>query len=278
MSSRGIQAFLAHLRNAGKPRRKGVTTWGVTPGHRYSPLDQITGRMSEPWRSRGVGSRFHTDPARGNLKVRAYDRGVLYTPTAFTGGGHRPGTAKTIWTFTPNPANLAEQHRPSAAGPRVLDRWRSEAVFPTRSTGGAIDQREDRAEPIPLSAETDRDVEERLVEVARFRLSVHRRRLRCRRRRHRADRWGVTAPNKEATPVTSAVTTCARQAALDLSHDSASRRDATRPGKPAHGSTPATPALAMRAQMELGYVYLPVERRRTISRVIDSGTICSAKA
>jgi alkylhydroperoxidase family enzyme len=86
------------------------TTWGGDAGFtRYSPLEQINkdnvGTLEVAWRWKSLpqGSR-----PEGNLTATPIMiDGVLYTPT----GVHQvaaidPGSGRTIWTFTPSPADL----------------------------------------------------------------------------------------------------------------------------------------------------------------------------
>lgn len=86
------------------------TTWGGDAGFtRYSPLDQINkdnvGTLEVAWRWKSLPHGSRPD---GNLKATPIMiDGVLYTPT----GVHQvaaidPATGKTLWLFTPNPANL----------------------------------------------------------------------------------------------------------------------------------------------------------------------------
>ncbi len=86
------------------------TTWGGDAGFtRFSPLDQINrnnvGQLKVAWRWKSLSHGSRPD---GNLKATPLMiDGVLYTPT----GVHQvaaidPGTGFTRWIYTPKPANL----------------------------------------------------------------------------------------------------------------------------------------------------------------------------
>jgi quinoprotein glucose dehydrogenase len=87
-------------------------TWGGDAGYmRYSPLDQInkdnvkTLEIAWRWKALPQGTRPDSNLKATPIMID----GVLYTPT----GVHQvcaidPGTGKTLWTYTPSPANLAD--------------------------------------------------------------------------------------------------------------------------------------------------------------------------
>jgi glucose dehydrogenase/alkylhydroperoxidase family enzyme len=86
------------------------TTWGGDAGFtRYSPLDQITrenvGTLEVAWRWKSLPQGSRPD---ANLKATPLMiDGVLYTPT----GVHQvaaidPGSGKTIWIYSPSPADI----------------------------------------------------------------------------------------------------------------------------------------------------------------------------
>jgi glucose dehydrogenase/alkylhydroperoxidase family enzyme len=101
------------------------TTWGGDAGFtRYSPLDQInkdnvsTLEVAWRWKSLPQGSRPDQNLKATPLMID----GLLYTPT----GVHQvaaidPGTGHTIWTYTPNPADLGG--RSLALSSRGLAYW-----------------------------------------------------------------------------------------------------------------------------------------------------------
>jgi quinoprotein glucose dehydrogenase len=102
------------------------TTWGGDAGYtRYSPLDQInkdnvkTLEIAWRWKALPQGNRPDSNLKATPLMID----GVLYTPT----GVHQvcaidPGTGKTIWTYTPSPANLADG-RGLAVSTRAVAYW-----------------------------------------------------------------------------------------------------------------------------------------------------------
>jgi glucose dehydrogenase/alkylhydroperoxidase family enzyme len=101
------------------------TTWGGDAGFtRYSPLDQINkdnvGKLEVVWRWKSLP---HGPRPDGNLKATPLMiDGVLYTPT----GIHQvaaidPATGKTLWIFTPNPEDLGG--RSQALSNRGLAYW-----------------------------------------------------------------------------------------------------------------------------------------------------------
>ena len=106
--------------------RSDWTTWGGDAGFsRYSPLDQIdknnvkTLEVAWRWKALPQGNRPDSNLKATPLMID----GVLYTPT----GVHQvcaidPGTGKTIWTYTPSPANLAGG-RGLAVSSRALAYW-----------------------------------------------------------------------------------------------------------------------------------------------------------
>ncbi|HKQ80166.1 MAG TPA: carboxymuconolactone decarboxylase family protein [Blastocatellia bacterium] len=101
------------------------TTWGGDAGFtRYSPLDQVNkdnvGTLEVAWRWK---SASHGPRPDGNLKATPLMiDGVLYTPT----GVHQvaaidPAAGKTLWLFTPSPADLGG--RPLTLSSRGLAYW-----------------------------------------------------------------------------------------------------------------------------------------------------------
>jgi glucose dehydrogenase/alkylhydroperoxidase family enzyme len=130
------------------------TTWGGDAGFtRYSQLDQInkenvnTLEVAWRWKSLPHGSR-----PDGNLKATPIMiDGVLYTPT----GVHQvaaidPETGKTLWLFTPSPANLGG--RSLTISSRGLAYWTDGAhkrVFHNTLDGRllSIDAKTGRADP-----------------------------------------------------------------------------------------------------------------------------------
>jgi glucose dehydrogenase/alkylhydroperoxidase family enzyme len=118
------------------PRQRGASsrsasqgewaTWGGDAGFtRYSPLDQINkenvGTLEVVWRWKSLPHGSRPD---GNLKATPLMiDGVLYTPT----GVHQvaaidPATGKTLWIFTPSPADLSGG-RPLVLSSRGLAYW-----------------------------------------------------------------------------------------------------------------------------------------------------------
>lgn len=102
------------------------TTWGGDASFtRYSPLDQInkenvgTLEVVCRWELLPHGSRHNVNLKATPLMID----GVLYTPT----GVHQvaaidPATGKTLWIFTPTPADLSGGH-PLALSSRGLAYW-----------------------------------------------------------------------------------------------------------------------------------------------------------
>ncbi len=102
------------------------TTWGGDAGFtRYSPLDQIdkdnVGNLEAAWRWKSL---THGSSPDGNLKATPLMiDGVLYAPA----GIHQvaaidPATGETLWIFTPNPADLGGG-RPLRLSSRGLAYW-----------------------------------------------------------------------------------------------------------------------------------------------------------
>jgi len=125
----GYPGFPKSTKSSGKSQsasRSEWTTWGGDAGFtRYSPLDQIdkdnvkTLEVAWRWKALPQGNRPDSNLKATPLMID----GVLYTPT----GVHQvcaidPGTGKTIWTYTPNPANLAGG-RGLAVSTRALAYW-----------------------------------------------------------------------------------------------------------------------------------------------------------
>ncbi len=130
------------------------TTWGGDAGFtRYSPLDQISkdnvGTLEVAWRWKSLPHGSRPD---ANLKATPIMiDGVLYTPT----GVHQvaaidPGAGRTIWTFTPSPANLGG--RSLTISSRGLAYWTDgvqKRVFHNTLDGRllSIDAKSGRADP-----------------------------------------------------------------------------------------------------------------------------------
>jgi quinoprotein glucose dehydrogenase len=130
------------------------TTWGGDAGFtRYSPLDQIdkdnVGTLEVAWRWKSLPHGARPD---GNLKATPIMiDGVLYTPT----GVHQvaaldPATGKTLWLYTPSPANLGG--RSLTISSRGLAYWtdgEQKRVFHNTLDGRllSIDAKTGRADP-----------------------------------------------------------------------------------------------------------------------------------
>ena len=102
------------------------TTWGGDAGFtRYSPLDQINkdnvGKLEVVWRWKSLPHGSRSD---GNLKATPLMiDGVLYTPTGVNQvAAIDPATGKTLWIFTPNPAEVGGG-RPLTLSSRGLAYW-----------------------------------------------------------------------------------------------------------------------------------------------------------
>ncbi|MGE0130771.1 MAG: carboxymuconolactone decarboxylase family protein [Blastocatellales bacterium] len=124
----GYPAFPRSSRKGAKSQgaaRGEWTTWGGDAGFtRYSPLDQINKdnvrELEVVWRWKSLPHGSRPD---GNLKATPLMiDGVLYTPT----GVHQvaaidPATGKTLWIFTPSPEDLGG--RSQALSSRSLAYW-----------------------------------------------------------------------------------------------------------------------------------------------------------
>ncbi|HEY9432354.1 MAG TPA: carboxymuconolactone decarboxylase family protein [Blastocatellia bacterium] len=102
------------------------TTWGGDAGFtRYSPLDQINkdnvGKLEVVWRWKSLPHGSRSD---GNLKATPLMiDDVLYTPTGVNQvAAIDPATGKTLWIFTPNPAEVGGG-RPLTLSSRGLAYW-----------------------------------------------------------------------------------------------------------------------------------------------------------
>ncbi|MEW6210693.1 MAG: carboxymuconolactone decarboxylase family protein [Acidobacteriota bacterium] len=123
----GYPAFPhATQKRAAAPSRGEWTTWGGDAGFtRYSPLDQINKenvkKLEIAWRWKALPQGSRPD---SNLKATPLMiDGVLYTPT----GVHQvcaidPGTGKTLWIYTPSPATIGSG-RSLAVSSRGLAYW-----------------------------------------------------------------------------------------------------------------------------------------------------------